>query len=212
MLPTRADLEVNLAAALRLSRFDLGAIRAFDLSEQGFWRSFRALGVAVVLGALSLHLFTIGSAADHTPGDPLAPPPVLGLFHALSLYGLAEAASSLVFIAVVAVACWFGGMRGGFVPFIVAHNWIAMMIAVVSAALGLLYAGGILPAALVGFLGLALVLWSLGATGAAAHAGLGAGIGVAIAVVVVDLLVTHYVMQGVFAVFGTGEAVTAVVG
>lgn len=104
-----AEVQRAATGAVRLARFDEGGMASFDVSLDGFWRSFSAaLLLAPFVAVLRAH------------GFPPTDSPLL-------LVGLIEvteyAASWAVFPVVMVFLARFLGLSARYVPFIVAWNW-----------------------------------------------------------------------------------------
>jgi hypothetical protein len=131
----------------RLALRDPGGMAYFDLSYEGFWRSFAIYGLV-----LPAYLF-LAAARIEGGGQDLG---ALMLAKTLSF-----AASVVAFpLAMIAVSRAFN-LRAHYVPFIVAYNWsqiIVVALAVLIAALGnLLPLGRTIELTL----SILLLLWSL---------------------------------------------------
>ncbi len=61
-MPDVAFFTRSLTGALRLARFDAGGMAAFDVSFEGFWRSFWAAGLV-----LPLYIFFLAINFEGTP-------------------------------------------------------------------------------------------------------------------------------------------------
>lgn len=101
----------GIAGALRLARLDPSAIRDFDGSIEGFWKSFQAAIVAAPLFALLILLRT----TEH----PLSSDPLRALF--------IEAIGYVIGWTAFPLAAWYLanalGKSQRYLTYIVAYNW-----------------------------------------------------------------------------------------
>ena len=122
LIPSRAEIARSLTGAWRLLLLDPGAMRQFDISIGGFWRSFfAALLVAplyVLRGLLDPAAIEVEAAGvGHAVGQVLA-------------YVLAWAAFPVAMIFIAR----FLDLRSAYVGFIVALNWARVLQAVLLVA------------------------------------------------------------------------------
>ena len=122
LIPSRAEIARSLTGAWRLLLLDPGAMRWFDISLGGFWRSFfAALLVAplyVLRGLLEPAAIEVEAAGvGHAVGQVLA-------------YVLAWAAFPVAMIFIAR----FLDLRSAYVGFIVALNWARVLQAVLLVA------------------------------------------------------------------------------
>jgi hypothetical protein len=110
---TLEELSRSLYGALRLARFDPRGMDYFDLSVEGFWRSFAAVLIVlpgyIVLVLRGLHA-AAGAAAAGAMGTVL----------------LEAAGFCLKWFGYLIVVLFLGrllGFAGNFVPFVIAYNW-----------------------------------------------------------------------------------------
>jgi hypothetical protein len=123
------QVRAAVEGAVLLLKNDERGMEAFDLSLDGFWRSFIAVLIVLPIYALIVAI----QAADLGP-DPDRP----GLALRLSSYGLQWAA----FVATAAVLAKVMRREPYFVPYVVASNWAAVV------QIGLVLATVLLAAAL----------------------------------------------------------------
>ena len=103
------EVQRAVTGAVRLARFDEAGMGWFNVSYEGFWRSFSA--------ALLLAPFAAVLRAQDFPATD-APLLVIGLLEALEY-----AASWAVFPVVMVFLARFLGLEKRYVPFIIAWNW-----------------------------------------------------------------------------------------
>lgn len=137
----------GIASALRLARLDPNAIRDFDDSIEGFWKSFQAAIVAAPLFALLVLL----RANEH----PLSSDPLRALFIETIGYAIGWTAFPL--------AAWYLanalGKSQRYTTYIVAYNWANVLQVAAFVPVAALAASDLAP-------GAAIVLAALLLTGA----------------------------------------------
>ncbi len=193
---TREEITRALTAAWNLFLDRPGAMRGFDVSVEGFWRSFAAVILVVPSYALAVLAERQLSAAI----DPAAPVPEgisFLLQNALGL-GLDWVALPLI-LALVARPL---GIARHYPEFVVARNWGAVIAAVPFGVIGLLIVLGLVGGELANILMFAALIIVLRYTFLIARRALEVGLGFAIGIVVLDFLVSltlALALDGVFA-------------
>lgn len=109
-----AEVRRALAASLLLARGRTEGMGLFDLSVEGFWRSFIA-GVLIIPGYLLLVVDQYARAP--LPAEPGTIAAVEALSYALGFVAFPLAAAGLT---------WFLGLGRRYVPLIVASNWATL--------------------------------------------------------------------------------------
>ena len=137
----------GLAGAWRLARLDPSGFHAFDLSEEGFWKSFQAAAVAAPLFALLVLL--------RTDEHPLSDDPLRAIFIEAIGYVIGWVAFPLA--AFYLVTALGKGQR--YTAYIIAYNWSVVLQIAAFVPVALLSASGALP-------GSGVVLLALLVTGA----------------------------------------------
>lgn len=126
-----AYLAASLIGAWRLARMKPDGFAWFDLSADGFWRSFLAVPVV-------MPLFLGFIAVQAGPG----PASWAGyVFVEVVGYLLAWA----TFLALMVPFARFFGLGPGYVPFVVAYNWAQVLILMALLPATLLRAAGVMP-------------------------------------------------------------------
>lgn len=184
-MPSREEITRAIYGAYRLARLDQGGMNHFDLSIEGFWRSFFA-AVVVLPFYIVLIFGPLGGFAESTAGP--------------ELYLLVKLASYAIGWAIFPVAMIFLArllsLSANYVPFIIAHNWSAVIQIAVLLPVFLLAPGDGPPegaAALVLMLAIVAVLfyqWYI------ARVALGTSALTAAGVVVFDVVLTEFVELG----------------
>lgn len=111
MIPSQAEIRQALSGALLLAQGQPAGMGAFDLSVEGFWRSF----AAPILAAPLYMLLLAEQYARRGLADSLGS---VVLVESLS-YGL----DILCFPLLALLVTWFLGLGRRYVPLVVATNW-----------------------------------------------------------------------------------------
>lgn len=182
-MPNIANILRAAFGAGRLALRDPAGMQFFDLSFEGFWRSFFAY-VLVAPPFLVMALMRIeGEGRD------------LGLF-ALAK-GLSYGASVIAFpVAMIAVARAFN-LKAHYVPFVVAYNWSQIVVMGVALPVALLGAVLALPTAIELALSLAVLAWALYYLWFIARVALQANAQLAAAVTALEFALSYFVQSAV---------------
>lgn len=170
------DVVAALYGAVRLARFDAGGLAYFDISVNGFWRSFLA-------AVLVLPLYTALVAVRYGMAD--AP----GGVGAIVIDGLAYVINWVAFPVVMLTLSKVVDRERNYLRHIIAYNWATGLQHIVSLPLAILVLGGALPMELGAFLSLLVLGWVLIFSGYVAHIALDVPPGTAAGLVLVDLLI-----------------------
>jgi hypothetical protein len=172
-------MSAGVGEALRgtwaLFRNETDAARWFDLSADGFWRSFAAIPLALPFAATML-LFDTGT------GEPSALTLAVGLG--------AYVTSWLLFVLALVPLLRLIGLLPRYAVFVVYYNWGQVPIAAAPVPVVLLGATGLLPDGAVSSLLAGVFLISLLYLARLARQGLGAGAAHAIAVVLFETVLS----------------------
>ncbi|ADZ72066.1 hypothetical protein [Polymorphum gilvum] len=186
-----------IEASWALFRGRADAMRGFDLSIGGFWRSFSVVILLVPplivtsLAERRLILIEAGVDSGFFPEQAFwqAQVVVFGLDWILYPFVMAVLAAPL-------------GLSRTYVPFVVARNWTSLLATVPFVIPALLYMAGLIPSGI-------LVLLSIAALAVVAHyryrvtrISLQASVSVCIGVVVLDLLLSLLIGESVARMFG----------
>jgi hypothetical protein len=146
------DIQRAVEGALKLARGDTGGLQLFDVSIDGFYRSF----LAAILAYPAYLLLTMAVPADlGAPADVGAQEPAAAASYLSSAIGFLIA--WLVFPIASIFLTRFYGLQHRYVPLVVAGNWAALVQAY--AFLAAVLIGGLLGQAV----GPVLVLAAMGA-------------------------------------------------
>ncbi len=193
MMPGRDEIVRSLSAAWDLFVDRPGAMRGFDLSVDGFWRSFGAVVLVApsyVLAVLAERRIAIETGLSDQSGASFFVQNVLGL-------GIDWVALPLV-LALLAQPL---GIARHYPEFVVARNWGAVIAAVPFGAIGLLILVGLLGGELANLLMLASLFVVLRYTYLIARRALDASLGFAIGIVVFDFVLSLMIaltLDGIF--------------
>lgn len=134
----------GIAGAWRLARLDPNGFRYFDLSQEGFWKSFQAAAVAAPLFVLLILL----RSEEH----PLSDDPLRAIF--------IEAIGYVVGWTAFPLAAWYLASalqkQQRYTAYIIAYNWANVIQVAAFLPVALLSASGVLPGSFVVLLALLL--------------------------------------------------------
>lgn len=172
-----------------------GAMRHFDVSVDGFWRSF----AAVVLVVPSYAFAVLAERTMVAALDPAAPVQGAAAFVVQNAVGLGLDWVALpVILALLARPL---GIARRYPAFIVARNWGAVIAAVPFGAVGLLIVLGLVGGEVANLLMFAALILVLRYTYLIARRALDVGLGFAIGIVVLDFVVSLTIGLALDAVF-----------
>lgn len=180
----RDEIARSLTGAWDLFLDRPAALRHFDVSIEGFWRSFRAIILVAPAYALATMGERVMSAADALAGAQ--PDAALLVIDAVLGLGLDWIALPII-LAVVARPL---GIARRYAAFIVARNWSAVIAVAPFGAIGLLVVLGVVGSEVANFLMLAALFVVLRYNFIVARRALDVGVGFAIGIVVLDLAVS----------------------
>lgn len=172
------------------------AMRHFDTSVEGFWRSFRAI-------LLIAPIYALTSLAEFRATEALLPPgtPLDGtLFFWEQVATLALDWVTLPLL--LAGLAGFLGVRATYPAFIVVRNWATVMMIIPFAAISILDAFGLLPGDVIVIPSLIALGFAFRTMYMAARIALQARWDVAAGIVVLDFLVSLLIVRLVARVFG----------
>jgi hypothetical protein len=192
---SRDEIVRSLTAVWLLFLDRRDAIKLFDASIEGFWKSFQAIILVAPIYAVSV-------VADQQAYVALLPP---GAFDAAAYYTTRIVTFVLEWVTLpilLALLAPFLGIRSGYAAYIVARNWAMVLTSIPFAALSLLDLTGLFPGEAILFpAGVALAI-SLRISYLAARRALSVPIDMAIAFVVLDLLISVGLTRGLSYLFG----------
>ncbi|WP_310618695.1 hypothetical protein [Flexibacterium corallicola] len=184
MLPSSSEIVRSFQGSIELMRAPNKAASYFDLSNDGFWRSFSVIFLLLPFYALSMvarerMLATAGGGQTNTP-------------QAID-FGVMLATSVLdwvTFPIVIALLASTLGIKGQYASYISVRNWTSLLIILPMSFLNLLFIIGILSVDVLLTLSLLIMGWMLWYRFMIARVVAGASVGVAIGLVVLDILLS----------------------
>jgi hypothetical protein len=179
-------LRDSLAGAWTIMRGRREGLARLDLSIEGFWRSFGAIVLLIPFAALALlsQQRMVEAAGDGVD----APGGLAG--GGIGVEAVAFLADWVLFPLVFAVLARPLGLGARYVPFIVARNWAAVILAAMLAVVHAVHVLGIVPTALAPYLLIAALAVALRFSYVVAKTALDVPIGVALGAVVLDFLIS----------------------
>ncbi len=155
------EIGQSCIASWRVMKGETEALQQFDLSADGFWRSFLVIFLLLPFYFLSLiseqslmleiNLEQGQEAAEIATGGAL-----LYIGKTLSLF-----VDWVTFPIVLAVLAGSIGLKRTYGPYIIVRNWSTLIILLPQTLLNLLYLAGIIPSALLVMLTFPIIGWVL---------------------------------------------------
>ncbi len=189
---TTADFRAGIEAAVALLLGKPGAVGRFDVSLEGFWRSFAAILLVLPSFAIVLMAEWRGQL-QRLPPEVVDVPWVGYAAERVAALGLDWVALPLV----LALLAGRLGLSGRYVAFIVARNWASPVAAALYAVPALLFSTGIIGNDLAVVVSLAVLCVVLHYFYRIARQTLAGPISLAIGVVVLDLLLGLFISETV---------------
>jgi hypothetical protein len=178
-MPGRDEILRSLTGAWNLFLDRPDALRYFDISIDGFWRSFGAILLLLPSYVLIALAERSRMLADPTGGGFDGD---VFLINKIFSIGIDWVAFPIVFAFIAGPL----GLGRSYSAFIIARNWGAALAVVPFAAVALLFLAGIVGADLANFLSLAILIVVIRYSYLIARRALEAEIGVAVAIIVSD--------------------------
>jgi hypothetical protein len=182
----RDEIARSLTGAWRVFLDKPDAAHFFDLSFNGFWRSFRAF--ALMIPAYGLAAATEYQALMSSPGADVSGST---FFFAKAIASLLDWVTFPILLALVAEQL---GIARSYTSFVIARNWGAVLAGVPFVLIDLLYLLGMFSEDVANVGSLIFVLVQLYYSYLIASRTLGAGIGMAVAIVIADFAVSLLIM------------------
>ena len=149
MMPDQREILAALYGVWRLMRLDQGGMNWFNLTIEGFWRSFFAAVPVAPFFALLIYL------------DLSAQPETINVGWAATVsmvvYGLSWALVPVVAIGVTKML----DLSPGYVPLVVAYNWVSLPQILLQTLVRLIGTTSLVPEGLSGFLMIVAVVYIL---------------------------------------------------
>ncbi len=197
----RAEIAHSLRGAWRLFIGRADAMRFFDTSVDGFWRSFRAVILVAPLYALTALADRYDLLTDANPTDDFSN----AQFWAAKALTLAVDWVTLPII--LGLIADFIGIRRGYPGFIVARNWATVLMIIPFAVIGLIDLSGVVSTNMLVLPSLLALVATFRMSYAIARKALGASGDVAVAFVMLDFLVSLAIVMAVNRLFGIDSPV-----
>lgn len=198
-MPSRDEILRSLTGAWHLFLDRADALRYFDVSIDGFWRSFGA----IALVAPSYFLIALAERA-RILADPVNAGFDSGIFLVNKVVSI-----GIDWIAFPILFAFIAGPLGfsrSYSAFVVARNWGAVLAVLPFAATALLFLLGIISDGLASFLSLATLIIVIRYSYLIARRALGAEIGVAVAVILSDFALSLSILALFDALMPYGSA------
>lgn len=179
----------SVTGAWRIARLDPQAMRYFNLTIDGFWRSFLAPAV--------LAPFYVGVSMVAPPSAVaafMASDPVSFLLVQLLFVVISMATLPLVMIPLSMVL----GLTAGYVPFIIASNWSMIVVSVVMIPVALIVTTQVLGPDLGNLIFVMALISVLYYGYLVTRASLGCNVSTAIGIVVLDFLLGRLIDRGAY--------------
>ena len=194
-MPTTEEIARSLTAAWELFLDRADAMRRFDVSVEGFWRSFAAVFLVAPFYAFAV----LADARVIAGSDPLAPMESgLGM---LVHNGVGLLLDWIALPLILALLARPLGISRHYAAFVVARNWCAVVASVPFGGIGLLVVIGAVDGALAGILMFAALIVVLRYNYIIARRALDVGAGFALGIVVLDFVVSLALALAIDAAF-----------
>jgi hypothetical protein len=194
MIPTREEIGRAIGAAWRLFLNDPRGMAGFDLSVNGFWRSF---GAIVPMAPFYFVAFMVERQLR------LADPEQEAFSNTL-FFAVKVAAAAVDWVAFPILLALFArqlGIARSYPAFIVARNWASLLIIIPDSAVAAAFGLGFLGGEIAGFVSLALLIIFLRYRFLIARIALGASIIFALGITLADLLLSLVITAGLNRLF-----------
>ena len=195
-LPSPGEIARSLSGAWRLFLNRADAMRLFDVSIGGFWRSFAAIILVVPLSVPVAMAERAARLAQPASGLPLSEQSFW------SAWLVALTVDWVLFPALLALGAGFLGVGRTYTAFVVARNWGGVIETVPQAVWAALVVAGVLSTEIAQDLYLALLIIVLRYHYLIVRQALQAPVGLAIALVIADFLLSMLIGRGVDLAFG----------
>jgi hypothetical protein len=189
-MPIFTKLSDNLSGAWLVMLGRPEGLTRLDLSIEGFWRSFAAIFLIAPFAVLGL-------ASQAELAEQLADDPTQTRNPGLGPEAVALLLDWVAFPLLLAAIARPLGISGRYIPFIVARNWGAVIIAALVSVIHAAHVVGLLPSPLASFLLLAAVAVALRFSYVIARTALAAPMAVALPVVLLEFLISLTIWSAV---------------
>lgn len=200
-MPTREEIGRSLTGAWQLFLNRPEGMRLFDLSVEGFWRSFRAIWLVLPAYALAAAAQYEQYLTDSVPDDVPS-----GLAYTVDK-AIALGLDWIALPIILALVAGRLGIARTYPAYVVARNWTAVIGALPFGIIAILSLSGIADNALTGLLWVAALGVLLRYNFIVARRALGVTIGFAVALVVADFVLSLLIATGIDSLMAVGGAV-----
>ncbi|HIJ43401.1 MAG: hypothetical protein QF511_12760 [Rhodospirillales bacterium] len=178
---TAREAATSLYGAYRLARFDAGGMTFFNITLEGFWRSFYAAVIIAPLFAVLLFMrFAAGEVAVH---------PMRFAFVEVIAYVISWVAFPLIMVTMAKML----DREKHYLGYITAYNWASVLQNGVYLPLAIMMMAGILPEQAANFFGLVVFALILAYAWFVTRVALDVSAIVAAGVVILDLLLSVFI-------------------
>ncbi len=192
----RAEIVRALTGAWRLFLGRPDAMRFFDSSVDGFWRSFRAIILVAPLYALTALADRQDMLTDANPADDI------GNSQFWAAKALTLGIDWVTLPILLGLIAGFIGIRRGYPGYIVARNWATVVMIIPFAVIGLIDLTGLASPSVLVLPSLVALVATFRMSYEIARKSLGVGADVAVAFVALDFLVSLAIVMTVNRLFG----------
>ncbi len=186
MMPGWPEISSSIYGAYRLARLDAGGLNFFNMSVDGFWRSFFAAVIVAPAYVIIVLLRDRADAADSASMTPEITAYVLGW---------------ILWPLVMLVVARMFGLIANFVGYIIVYNWSNIIQVAVLLPVALITEAGVIPQAMAPVLTMVATIYVLFYLWFVARTALGAPNWTAAAIVVLDVLTGLLLSTGVETAF-----------
>ncbi|MFN0262309.1 hypothetical protein ACKTEK_00370 [Tepidamorphus sp. 3E244] len=153
-----ADIRAGFSGAIAIAQNQPDPMNRFDLTFEGFWKSF--LAILVVIPALAIYMPAEWAIiAEQDAALNVTAERAVGRYIAVQV--VVTAIDWLAFPLIVLLFARQLGIENKVAGYITAQNWTAALANLILVAPAILYAGGVVPGAIAGFMSLALFAFIL---------------------------------------------------
>lgn len=186
----RDEIVSSIYGAWRIARFDPDAMRYFNLSFEGFWRSF--LAAFIVAPFFLMATFATRNVAQ-APADVVTDEPLVGyLLMRLVVFAVSWAAFPIVMIPVAQLL----NLSQTYVPYIIAWNWSSVVASAVLLPASFLIGFDVVPDQAAGMVFMIVYVTVLFYGYLVTRTALGCTALVAVGVVILDFLLNMVISAG----------------
>ena len=196
---TREEITRSLNGAWLLFKGQDAGMRAFDVSVDGFWRSFRVIVLMLPFYLILLYGQRAAILSMPNANPETFPNEAFFFFHMIGI-----AADWVTYPIVIALIAGPLGFSDRFVPFIVARNWTSLLAIAVYVAPMALFFLGVVPLGVMTFLSIVALVVILRYRYMVTRAALGTPMPLTIGLVVLDFVLNMVMSELIGRASGIG--------